>query len=483
MTSDLTLLLVDDHHVLYRPGTERRLHPLSRHKDNPVVRDREKPWEVAIGWCSAHRDPDTGRYRLWYQAFSGHHAHEKTHRCVNCYAESSDGVNWSKPNLGIYRYNDVEETNIVLLANGGRSDRYSASVVVDLQDPDPARRYKMAYFDFSMDEGREYPGLSVAFSPDGVHWNKHPKAPLLRASYGRLGQPLPYQGESGREWSIPLSFSDAMDAFRDPTTGSFVMYHKMWLDAPDGTMYWKHGMGRTESEDFIHWSRPQLVLAPDEFDPPWVEFHHSPVFFYNGCYFALLQILNRGERGGIMAVELALSRDGVHWQRPFRSPFFIPRSDGNQFDSGSILSNGTPIMLDDEFRFYYGGYSQGATGASDYDLITGVGLATMQRDRFASVRPIEGRGQITLKPVDLAGCNAITLNADARSGSVSVELLDFEGRLVAGYAGDDIVPVTGDSLRHPVRWREKDLAQLPAGQYMLRLHLEDAEVFALTLQG
>ena len=62
-----------------------------------------------------------------------------------------------------------------------------------------------------------------------------------------------------------------------------------------------------------------------------------------------------------MDVELAISRDGLHWQRPFRSqPFFLPRGPEGAFDSGSILSNGAPIFLEDEFRFYYGGYAQGA---------------------------------------------------------------------------------------------------------------------------
>jgi hypothetical protein len=31
------------------------------------------------------------------------------------------------------------------------------------------------------------------------------------------------------------------------------------------------------------------------------------------------------------------------------------------------------------------------------------------------------------------------------------------------------------------RWGERTIAALPAGRYWLRLHLEDAEVFALTL--
>ena len=481
MTTPRTLLLVDDHDILYRAGLQRRLQPLTRHPQNPVIVGREQPWEIAIGWCSVYHDATHGRYQLWYQAFAGHQAQERTHRCVVCYAESTDGLHWEKPALGLYSFNGHPATNIVLLGNGGYSDRYGCAVVVDPQESDATRRYKMAHFDFAVDQGQEYPGLSVAFSPDGIHWSKEPQAPLLRAAYGDRGDAVPLRGDESQPWLVPLSISDATDVFYDPQPGCFTLYHKMWIDGPDGTMFWKHGMGRTQSQNFVAWSRPQLVLTPDEFDPPWVEFHHSPVFYYNDCYFALLQILNRAERGGIMDGELAISRDGVHWQRPFRQPFFLPRSSENHFDSGSILTNGTPVLLADEFRFYYGGYSEGATGADDYSLTTGIGLATLPRDRFVALCPQAQVGQVTLKAVDLTGYQGLTLNANAGQGIIHVELLDAEGRRLPGFTRAQALPITGDRLDHPVAWQGVTLNQCPVHQVMIRIYLENAELFAVTL--
>lgn len=485
MTPSRTLLFVDDHDILYRAGLRRRVQQAQRHPKNPVIVGRDKAWEVAIGWCSVYRDPTTGHYQLWYQAFAGHSAHERTHRCVVCYAESSDGIHWEKPNLGLYSFNGDDNTNIVLLANGGYSDRYGCSVVVDPADSDPARRYKMAHYDFSLDQGQEYPGLSVAFSPDGIRWTKEPRAPLLRSAYGKHGTPVPFVGETTQPWLLPLSISDATDVFYDPPRQRFSLYHKMWIDGPDGGMFWKHGMGYTHSQNFVDWARPQLVLTPDEFDPPWVEFHHSPVFYYNDCYFALLQILNRAELGGVMDCELAISRDGLRWQRPFRQSFFLPRSvgnqsGGNQFDSGSILTNGTPVVLADELRFYYGGYSEGATGADDYNLTTGVGLATLPRDRFVSLRPREALGQVTLKTVDIRGCRTLTLNASAPEGKIWVEALDGEGRRIPGFDRACALPITGDRLDHPVAWQEGNLKQLPVENVILRIYAENAALFAVT---
>lgn len=490
--SPRTILLVDDGDVLYRSGTRRVLQPFERWKENPVVKGREKPWELAIGWISIHRQPDTGRYQLWYQAFSGDRAQDRTRRCVVCYAESADGIHFSKPELNLFEYNGGPGGNIVLLANGGQSDRYGASVVVDPLDADPARRYKMAYFDFAKDQGQEYPGLCVAFSPDGIHWTKHPQAPLLRAFYGNYEEPVPFVDEPGRPWAIPLSASDADDAMYDPVRGLFAIYGKMWIDGPAGGMGWKHGLGRTESRDFMHWSHPQLLLTPDDLDPPETEFHAAPAFWHAGRYFALLQILNRGQRGGVIDIELGLSQDGLRWERPFRKPFVLARRDGEQFDSGSLLTCATPIVLEDEIRFYYGGYSAGATSGDDYSLTTGVGFASIRRDRFAGVvpversaqaslkKPLEHVGQVTLKPIDLGAFHQLTINADASAGFIRVELLNEEGRRIRGFSREDSVAIQGDALRHPVRWSGQAEGTLPPGRVMIRLHLERATAFAVT---
>ena len=41
---------------------------------------------------------------------------------------------------------------------------------------------------------------------------------------------------------------------------------KTWLDGPDGTTFWHQVVVRTDSEDFVQWSKPRLVSAPAEVD-------------------------------------------------------------------------------------------------------------------------------------------------------------------------------------------------------------------------
>lgn len=489
--SSQTLLLVDDRHVLYRAGTERFLHPTKRNQSNPVIAET-KPWEVAIAWTNVHYDPDTKRYQAWYQAYGGPGSPQP--QCVTCYAESKDGINWTKPNLKLYPYGDSKRTNIVMVGNGGHSLRYGNAVVVDPRDPDPAKRYKMAYFDFSTGSDVSLPGLFVAFSPDGIHWTKPDvPMPLMTTAYGDYEDPVPFQNEPGREWAVPLSIADAHDVYYDSTRETWVDVAKMWIDGPDGGMFWKHGIGRSESKDFINWSEPELILSPDEFDAPHVEFHTAPVFEYAGYHFCLAQVLNRAENGGVMDIELMVSHDGLDWDRPFRDTFFFSREGAKNFELGSIFTNSTPVILDDEIRFYYGAYSQGATGADDTQQGSGIGFFTIPRDRFAGLRPVpvsdqatlkapkRNVGQVTMRPVSLAGIERITLNANAERARIRLEILDDHGYRVEGFSKDDALPITGDSFQHEVLWNEKTLADLPEGKYMLRIHLNKASVFAVTL--
>ncbi|MGZ4972697.1 MAG: hypothetical protein ACXWIU_01475 [Limisphaerales bacterium] len=488
-----TILFLDDKDVLYRSGTKRVLVPLKAHAANPLLKGHEKPWETAIAWTSVYRNPANGHYQLWYQAFAGDAARDKTRRCTVCYASSDDGIHFTRPNLGLYDFNGIKENNIVLLANGGRSDRYGVSVVMDEKERDANRRYKMAYFDFTRDDGKELPGLNVAFSADGIHWTKYPHGPLSRASYGDYGEPVPFAGESnGASLAWPLSMADALDVFWDTPRSVFAIYGKMWIDGPDGGMHWKHAMGRIESSDFIHWSNPQLILAPDDLDAGSVEFHTTPVFYHEGYYISPLQILDRAQNGGVVDIELAMSRDGYKWERPFRKLFWLQRTGGNKFDSGSLFVCAQPVTLGDETRFYYGAYSQGATGGDDYSLASGIGMATMTRDRFVGIEPVavsdqptlkaplHNVGQVTLKAVDLGGVAGVELNADAKDGMIRVELLDEEGKRLRGFMADDAAAISGDSVRHRVMWKATKL--LPPRKCLIRVHLDKATLYGVTLK-
>ncbi|MSU23275.1 MAG: hypothetical protein EXS32_05555 [Opitutus sp.] len=488
-----TILLVDDHDVYYRSGTKRILHSPVRHPANPLVVGPEP--RNQFGYCTVYRNPATGRYQMWYQLGGGD--------CVTCYAESEDGIKWNVPNLGLIAWKGIPTPNIVLTS----IEHYGAAVIVDPPGAgDPARRYKMVYWSIPpADKATADPkdprgpngGMFVAFSPDGIKWTKLP-GPALRGAYGRSEDP-PLAGGPKYPFGEINSVSDVLDAVYDPLRKVYAVYAKAWIDAPDGKIFWKRAITRTESRDFVTWSAPQLVMAPDEHDGvrPWeyggtrkgVQLHGAPVFVHEGIYFALMQVADF-ETHGLQPIELALSRDGLAWTRPFRGTPFFPTGESSQFDAGRIWSNATPVILEDEIRFYYGAYQhpwQFGKNPYPWDTKTnipksGFGLATLPRDRFAGVRPLEKLGHVTLKPRALRAGTTLTVNANAAGGALRVELLNERGYRLPGFTKDDSVPITTDGLRHRVVWKTAPSGAVPAGSYQLRLHLENAEVFAVTLQ-
>lgn len=515
--ADIHVLMVDDEDVLYRTGTRRHAHQAKRHPDNPLVCAEENPWDRFIAFNSCYRDPQTGKVQIWFQSWNGGRDPDKAKRCNVNYAESDDGIHFTKPKLDLFDFAGVKGTNIVLIGEGGYGDRYGAAVVVRPDEPDPARKYKMLYYDwFKHADGPESSSWMAAFSPDGIHWTKAKENPILNTSYGQRGRQPPLQGQSPyletihaktgktrKEWDIPLSMSDATDAIWDESHQAYIAFAKVWLQSPLGGFAWKHAMGRSESKDFITWSTPQVVLAPDEHDPKHLEFHTTPTFRYKGRYFALTELLVArselvpGSKSDFMEIELMLSRDGFHWERPFRGERFLNPKDGEVFSSGSVFTNATPVILEDEIRFYYGGYSSGfekPSGPGEKNNRSGIGMASIPLDRFAGIRPmpetrhptlkepLKNIGQITLKPLDLTGRSELLVNADASAGSVRIEVLDELGYRLRGYAREDAAPMTSDSLRHIAAWKDKKLGDLPPGKYLLRVHLDNAEVFAATIR-
>ena len=127
-------------------------------------------------------------------------------------------------------------------------------------------------------------------------------------------------------------------------------------------------------------------------------------------------------------------------------------------------------------------------------LLTGIGLATMPRDRFAGLQPVprsdqptrknplENKGQITLKPLELNGVKRHELNAEAAAGQIRLEILNTNGKRARGFSQEDATPLTGDSLRHSPGWHGRSVADLLPGRYLMRLHLDNATAYAMSIQ-
>ena len=60
-------------------------------------------------------------------------------------------------------------------------------------------------------------------------------------------------------------------------------------------------------------------------------------------------------------------------------------------------------------------------------------------------------GTVTTKTLLFVG-DVLELNADSEGGSIRVEVLDQEGKVIEGFSKDDCEAITTDGLRHQVQW-------------------------------
>ena len=93
------------------------------------------------------------------------------HKEVTCYAESKDGIHWTKPNLGLFEWKWSKENNIVWLGPG--THNFTA-----FRDANPAAPAEARYKAFG-GVGSFGGGLVPFTSPDCVHWTLGQEKPVI----------------------------------------------------------------------------------------------------------------------------------------------------------------------------------------------------------------------------------------------------------------------------------------------------------------
>lgn len=415
--------------------------PVTKEPANPLfVEDR--PWEVRLDnvYANIARDSAMGLYRCWYSPFIVDKAETTTPRERRaaapykptvremgvCYAESRDGMNWIKPDLGLCEFDGSARNNLVLRGPHG------TGVFRDDHDADPARRYKLLCV-------REGTGnvMEVAFSPDGLHWS----APV----------PCPSMGADGDTHN---------NALWVPELSRYVGFTRLWSQ---GAYRGVRVVGRTESPDFVHWTQAEPVLQGLD-DTHQV--YAMPVFHYGEGYLGLPMIFDTA--ADRVHCELAWSADTVHWERIAPGEPLIPNGPAGSWDWGCVYAAAHPVFLENETRLYYGGSDNVHTNWRR----SGLGLARLQSGRFAGYRADPGtEGEVVTRPLPCLGAG-LGLNLDATHGAVTVTLEDAAGNALAESAC-----LTGDSAAAPVVWRTGRLDALAGRSVCLGFRLHDAVLY------
>ena len=426
-------LFIDDYLIAESDNVTRCLHPVTKHSSNPIVRP-DRSWErgLAVPQGTVIYDGEDKIYKMWYttnvQSRGEGESFNKGKSLA--YAISEDGVRWEKPNMDIVM-EDGRETNMLIgpMTFGYMYQPYF--VIKDTDALDPDRRYKMAFLsiqrNLARDESATHPGtrrgLGIAFSPDGLHWTKaadFASDDIIDISHIMVD---PYKGG---EYAIYGRTLKVLPEIRE------AWGHHDWFEE----VYNGRAVVRSVSDDFLEWAPADFIMGPDLKDPVSTQIYSMNVFPYEGLYLGLVQRYISKPGIGTIDIQLAVSRDGVHFERPFRDAFF-PLGDVGTWDRFMLHNmSGPPIAIADELRFYYGGRNFRHRPTKVADAANppegNIGLATLLKDRFVSVEASFDGGMLVTKPVLIDG-SSLFVNCNTSFGRLGVRLLDRNGDSIDGF--------------------------------------------------
>lgn len=437
---------------------------------------------------------DGGKFRMWYYAchwgknpdWPPHLLQQVASKSYGplyqgplCYAESDDGIAWTKPELGQVLFKGSRKHNALALPHAVVS---GAIVIKDAAEPDPARRYKMTYQffpEFSEPVIAEYgtlPSVALAVSPDGLAWQV-------------IG--IPFRGQ----FVEPSSFIKH--------AGQYVIHYQAAGNmggyfAEGGTPSGRTGVARVTS-DFTRWPdalTEAFALAEPEdrrqrglsggYDQThlgvgaasfgnvcvglyglWhnAEFHKA--FDQISCDFGLL-----------------VSNDGVKFREPVKGFRFLRREDslvtpvpGRNFNTILCQANGI-LNVGDETRIYHGRW-RNADGRDEHDDLkhyyAEVALATLPRDRWGALglNPGASAGSVYSAVVELPkGGGVIMLNM-AGARTTRVEITDEHFQPLPKFSGANAGALEADGgLDCVVKWPKATPASLGGKKVRLRIELK-----------
>lgn len=450
-------LFVDDF-LIEQTDLKRSFHAAEKYAGNPVLRASTKEellvredsgsknasgGTVALLHGGAFYDPADMYLKLWFSGGSSLHFDM---------ARSRDGIHWERGPDKIANPSTVVPVNDCFW--------------LDLETHDPAQRLKLQ---------------AVARAKSGEeHLHKVELSPLYHAFY---------TSANGAKWSnaVPAgNSSDYSSFFYNP-------FRKRWVYSIKASVPPRHRLRRyAESSEFATpdiFNTSVFWVGADKLDQPDPKVGDTPQLYSLGAvgYESLMLgmfYIHVGPHNTVcqklkspkhIDLKTGFSRDGFHWDRPFREPFIASTRTEGAWDKGYIHSPaGILFVLGDKLIFPYSGCSGTAPdGRKGMYAGQSIGLAMLRRDGFASMDAGEKEGSLTTRPVTFRG-EHLFVNLHAPDGELRVEALNEDGKVVASSE-----LARGDSTKQLIKWKgSPSLARLSGKPVRLRFHLTNGQLYA-----
>lgn len=412
-----------------------------------VVLTTDKPWEgPASGYYTVFQDGP--RIRLYYRGFipEGGDASDQQ---ATCYAESDDGIHFTRPNLGLYEFEGSKENNIIY--RGVEAHNFAP-----LLDSNPATRLEERYKAVGGLESR----LFAFSSPDGIHWKKMQSEPVMtKGAFDSLNVVL---------------WDDQVKRYR--------CYSRSWT----GSNYTGfRAVQSSTSEDFLHWNEPvsNSYRGADGSEPALEHFYTSATTQCPGAphhYLAFpMRFLPERKTAspikdpGVSDALFLSSRDGVKWDRTFSEAWVRPGLDErNWTHRNNMPARGIVQTSANEFSMYISEHNAWPDNR--------LRRITVRPYGFGSMHAGHAGGEFTTRVLTFAGKNLGLNYATSAAGSAQVEIQDEEGKPLPGYSLAEMELLFGDELDATVKWKSgNDLSSLIGKPVRIRFVMKDADLYSL----
>lgn len=415
------------------------------------------------------------KIRLWYLA-SGE-AEGEPDRLRICYAESEDGMHFTKPKLGLVSYGGNKENNVV---DTGLTDSARACVILhEPDDPNPDRRYKL------FAEANQFRGC-VAFSRDGLKWTPSSNNPVTvtpfeptglvkrDGCYYVIGQTAGERGGFRKRVLCALASYD----FEHWTTATTMGFRRD--DISPRPVRKGYNMGKQVHLGAGLWDRGSVVLglygqwdgADDDDDRRYLK----------------------------MNLGLVVTHDGLKFEEPIPDFQMIRNIEEGWTDDRPMgypprLAQGQGMaQVGDKTLAYYSHWGRGGSHQ--------IWIAAWDRDRLGfcspTTDPDEGQWMTDTCHPHLISCPvqigprgaSIHLNASNLSelGYLTVEVLDRQFRPVSGYTADEAKPIKGGGFEVEARWNKRDTVEGTDGPIRIKVNWhgarsEDPRLYAIYVRS
>jgi hypothetical protein len=173
---------------------------------------------------------------------------------------------------------------------------------------------------------------------------------------------------------------------------------------------------------------------------------------------------------------VGFSRDGFHWDRPWRERFIPVDDTPGAWNAGNVQSvGGGCLVVGDSLYFYFSGRPNGCR--THWDTCAQTGLAVLRRDGFASLDAGAEPAALTTRPVTFPGRH-LFVNVAAAAGELKAEILDQAGAVINPFSSENCAPIRGDKTLAAVHWEGADLSAVAGKPVRIRFHLRRGSLYA-----